>query len=126
MKYKRRTITEALADPSIETKFMDAIPSVGDSVPVDQFSEKSTIPLTDMQYLRSYTNIYNLYQIAVKNPQLQSLMLSAFFIMQGISSSNELDNNSIDEVINALAEKLTTMINTVPATPTADSQSSRR
>jgi hypothetical protein len=118
MKYTRRSLTEALADLSIEKEFIDALPSVADSVPVDKFSEKSTPPLTAMQYLQSYKKLYSLYQLAVKNTQLQSLMLSMFLIMQGISGSDELDNATIDELISTLADKVTAMIKTpAPAQP---------
>ena len=81
MKHTRRTLTEALTDLSIVNEFMNALPSVGDSVPVDKFIEKSTPLLTAMQYLKSYKQLYSLYQTAVKTPQLQSLILSLFFII---------------------------------------------
>ena len=112
MKYTRRSLTEALADLSIEKEFLDALPSVADSVPVDKFIEKSTPPMTAMQYLQSYSQLYNMYQLAVKKPQLQSLMLSMFLIMQGISNSEELDNATIDELISTLTDKVNAMIKT--------------
>lgn len=118
MKHNRRTLTEALTDLSIVNEFMNALPSVGDSVPVDKFIEKSTPLLTAMQYLKSYKQLYSLYQTGVKTPQLQSLILSLFLIMQGISGSDELDNATIDKLISVLTDKVTAMIKTPTPTQT--------